>query len=602
MSTVTQNGGPAEVCLHPQNTGEMASAAQPQLVDGQAWWPEHWGLNREQIRALLDRLRGDLRWKRQNSVYTLVKDFIIPWTKGSGIGYALAANRSSPLEVNLMISHSWGENAEDFLEALLRSTTADDVMFVCALSLYQAADISGPSIAAQIGTISLESPFRRVLEHIRGHGYDSGPSWRWRPLLVSAPATFLFMAVCFFYLPILLWECVPGLMHCARSELVWTSTKIGIDWVWVDLGPTFRIFPAAALCCLACAVASAVGLRCARPYVGRMLVVPNRECDIYERLWCVYEIFTAARLGVDVSAARTLAAAGASQAASARCSCESDELRIRSEIRDEGHSFAQIDRAVSLMLMRRFWSIVRVCLISACLLSMCMMETLVSSGFPLKRRNWAVVSTLLASGSVVGIVYSACRWNQGVVTRRLMCVVSFGLVAAGSAATIFLSPEQELWFAISAGASPIFTTSGIALLVLSIGSHCRIRCCPALEIVMITLAIWILHDKLLVQLLNFLWARLRHYPTPSLFTHWIPSSITTCPIFAHPYPCSVRILANLMESVIPAYTFRNVAITWGIGAASEAFTQRCVQHARPQRRDSAKEVKSEGENEIPAEP
>eukprot|EP00449_Zooxanthella_nutricula_P047542 CAMPEP_0198610164 /NCGR_PEP_ID=MMETSP1462-20131121/156760_1 /TAXON_ID=1333877 /ORGANISM="Brandtodinium nutriculum, Strain RCC3387" /LENGTH=405 /DNA_ID=CAMNT_0044341971 /DNA_START=75 /DNA_END=1288 /DNA_ORIENTATION=+ len=304
-------------------------------------WPQHWGISRSQIQELLAQLRRDAEWENSNSMYTLVKDFIIPWTRRTGHGYALALNAASPLEVNLMVSHSWAENAEDFLEALLRSTGPGDVLFVCALSLYQAADEYGPSIADQIGSSAPESPFRRVLEHIRRKGGDGGMLWRWRPVVSWVPSACLLLAACLYLLPLLLWTCVPGFRQCAHV------IKFREDWVWGDYPhPWARLAPALAMLCATLAVLTFAALWWMQPYAGRMVVVPNREGDIYTRLWCTYEVFTAMRLGVHVKVANTLATAGVGRSEEARCSCEEDARRIRGEIADGGHTSPEIDKAV----------------------------------------------------------------------------------------------------------------------------------------------------------------------------------------------------------------------------------------------------------------
>lgn len=59
-------------------------------------------------------------------------------------------NAEAPLEVNVMVSHAWGENAKEFVEALERSTTQDDVLFICAFCVYQNEDKVGPTIEEQL--------------------------------------------------------------------------------------------------------------------------------------------------------------------------------------------------------------------------------------------------------------------------------------------------------------------------------------------------------------------------------------------------------------------------------------------------------------------
>mmetsp|Transcript_148344 Transcript_148344/g.476343 ORF Transcript_148344/g.476343 Transcript_148344/m.476343 type:complete len:177 (-) Transcript_148344:946-1476(-) len=124
---------------------EDGASAKPQWIRrGEHWekvWPEHWGITLAQCRELMQRCRNDPAWKSSNNVYTLVNDFIKPLTAGTGLGYALLVNQKTPLEVSVMVSHAWLENAEEFFETFERSVREDDVMFICALSLYQCEEI-----------------------------------------------------------------------------------------------------------------------------------------------------------------------------------------------------------------------------------------------------------------------------------------------------------------------------------------------------------------------------------------------------------------------------------------------------------------------------
>lgn len=51
--------------------------------------------------------------RQESNVYELVKGYVIPWTCGTGMGYALLLNEDEPKEVNVMISHCFAENAEE---------------------------------------------------------------------------------------------------------------------------------------------------------------------------------------------------------------------------------------------------------------------------------------------------------------------------------------------------------------------------------------------------------------------------------------------------------------------------------------------------------
>lgn len=80
-------------------------------------------------------------------------------------------------------------------------------------------------------------------------------------------------------------------------------------------------------------------------YRGFLLVVPNYECDLYGRLWCVYEIYIADLLGVPCLLARTLASAGHVRCESATCSLPADQERIAQEVKSHG-GFALVDAAI----------------------------------------------------------------------------------------------------------------------------------------------------------------------------------------------------------------------------------------------------------------
>mmetsp|Transcript_42850 Transcript_42850/g.124596 ORF Transcript_42850/g.124596 Transcript_42850/m.124596 type:complete len:100 (+) Transcript_42850:1-300(+) len=99
------------------------------------------------------------------------------------MGYALLCNAACPKEVNVMVSHAWQENAELFVRRLERTVAPEDVMFICAMSLYQCEDRFGPTIEEQLGASASESPFRRVLEHIKQRGQSQGFRWRHRRLI-----------------------------------------------------------------------------------------------------------------------------------------------------------------------------------------------------------------------------------------------------------------------------------------------------------------------------------------------------------------------------------------------------------------------------------
>eukprot|EP00928_Gymnodinium_smaydae_P018730 TRINITY_DN17140_c0_g1_i1.p1 TRINITY_DN17140_c0_g1~~TRINITY_DN17140_c0_g1_i1.p1 ORF type:complete len:347 (-),score=22.53 TRINITY_DN17140_c0_g1_i1:567-1607(-) len=91
-------------------------------------------------------------------------------------------------------------------------------------------------------------------------------------------------------------------------------------------------------------------------YNGYMLVVPNREVDIYSRLWCVYEIFVCKQTGLRVALANTLSSAGKVSSEHATCSSYEDQQRITKEIRAHA-TFAEVDMSVFMTTNGAWWMV-----------------------------------------------------------------------------------------------------------------------------------------------------------------------------------------------------------------------------------------------------
>jgi len=121
--------------------------------------PEFWGITFEQL-VSVTRLTG---YRAGMSMYDVVNNLIKPLTAGTGTGYALYLNRSSPLRAKIMVSHAWQESYSQFLEALRRSELAGP-FWVCAMAIYQCEDLPSVSIAAQLGTDVNRGPFATVLK------------------------------------------------------------------------------------------------------------------------------------------------------------------------------------------------------------------------------------------------------------------------------------------------------------------------------------------------------------------------------------------------------------------------------------------------------
>lgn len=121
---------------------------------------------------------------------------------------------------------------------------------------------------------------------------------------------------------------------CGGWRSAGKGTCFATKWVKHDSDPYCR-----AAFLLTCFFAGAAGVIAMmlfvmqhRVYKGRMIAVPNYQDNLYQRLWCVYEIFMASQLKVYVGLAHTLAPAGKCTARTARCSNDEDEARIRRAI------------------------------------------------------------------------------------------------------------------------------------------------------------------------------------------------------------------------------------------------------------------------------
>ncbi|CAJ1382753.1 unnamed protein product, partial [Effrenium voratum] len=308
-------------------------------------WPEHWGMTMQQIRELMDDCKEDADWHQDNSVRDMVKKHILPRTAGDGVGYALKINHAMPLEVEVLVSHSWNENAEEFVETLERTVYPNEVLFVCAFAIYQNEDEAGPSVMQQIGCSMKNSPFERVLRHIQDRGLEAGTWWWPRRFFHILPGLCLLMALEIFMISQLLCGGVPGMdclfklehaqgQRCGGWRSAGHGTCLATHWVRKDMDPMCKPAFSAVWGFALVGFGISLWLHCVkhRVYYGRMVAVPNYQDNLYQRLWCVYEIFMASQLKVYVSLAHTLAPAGKCTARTARCSDAADEARIRREI------------------------------------------------------------------------------------------------------------------------------------------------------------------------------------------------------------------------------------------------------------------------------
>lgn len=465
--------------------------AKPQLTPAGRPVPPHLcGVSKAQCAELLRRVRQDATWKRSNSVRELVTDFVVPATRGSGRAYALCMNSEAPKEVNVMVSHSWSANAEEFLECICRSTTEDDVLFICALSLYQAEDDAGPAVAEQLGPSHADGPFQKVLEHIRARGREAAWSWRCSGLVRALPLLPLTLALLLFYGPIVYWGCVPDfdMTRCAERVRPQAGEEAGREeWAWLlryerDLeqvprtAHTVRPLFYAILAFLAILAALAWwSSRRWRLYSGRLLVVPSRESALCSRLWCLAHILAARAAGVPVVWARTLATAGRCSLSDATCHNPSDKERLLSEI-EERSGLSKASSVIRRVVRWRRWSLG--CVVSRWVALATVLRcaelrlaaggdvwdvTADEPGLALFGLIGAFVGTLLWTLAVYGLARrSGGRprwWAMG-----LCCLLLLGLGAGTMALLVYLQVLRRVAVGAWTDVVPLLSTEGAAYL------------------------------------------------------------------------------------------------------------------------------------------
>lgn len=423
------------------------------------------------------------------NVYSLVTNFIIPWTRGSGVGYALLVNQHVPKEVNHMISHAWFENTEEFFETLLQTFEDGDVLFVCALSLFQAEDGSGPSIAEQLGTDPRDSPFRQVLDHISSNQNSSTCSLSMLNMIWRVSAFFGMLA---YWSPIVIWGCIPSWTHCAvpkfhvgRISFIPTMGALAeqavIDrFVWHKMQPgsCFAIFVPLSIALGIATMVSKMLIKSKAVYCGSMVVVPNRQCDFHSRLWCVYEVFVAMKLGVRIRHARTLASAGRVSTEVAQCSSSQDAERIRSEILSD-HSFKEVDRVVFVVTRYTRWYIVRTILVQCTCISLfftAWFHLLLQDNFPpmLTVLGFSL-GVWMACLMFLSLLYVWCKGTKGVLMFWLAFLVA-GILQLEALLVCVFQPLQPLFEVdrslISAGFFEVVGTSGPCFMSTLVVAKC----------------------------------------------------------------------------------------------------------------------------------
>lgn len=141
-----------------------AVRTRPQVIpSGQEVHAPHWGITRAQLADLLADCTSSPQWDAQDNVRTFVQKFVEPRTAGTWMGLSLVLNCNAPKAVNLMVSHSWEENAQAFFADVIREMHDHEVAFICFLAIYQGG---GRAIEEQLGDMVVQGPFVQVIKEV----------------------------------------------------------------------------------------------------------------------------------------------------------------------------------------------------------------------------------------------------------------------------------------------------------------------------------------------------------------------------------------------------------------------------------------------------
>lgn len=430
----------SDICLHGPDFGDV--------------WPDNWGITIVQLRSFLDECRSDPKWRSSNTMRDWVNDYVIPKTRGTGLGYALYRNCRQPTEVSVVVSNCWLQNAELFVDRVASLVSPTDGLFVCGFALYQCEDGHGPTIRQQLGDSPEQSPFMRVVRHL-GRAYEAERDMLCRRAdrMGPAPQFPTLLAVASIALPVAWKGCVPTLGECAEGSGFGGSPFSAMtpgSWQFAEADPacTFVAVSGAIL-----ALSGALGwLRLWwRPFEGgRMIAVPNLACDPCEGeagLCCAthvdgaepgvcivkLEMYGAQALGLPIVIANSLK--DPSKKRRAACSTKADTEKLEAA-EDDGdrenyedirsHAAASLHQAQASTFAIDVAEFLTVCLCSSCFVHV------TANGFE-AGRGWPLVAGFVAGsvGWIAVLARMAMQTGGRLSAKGIVCLAS-GLLAAAS--------------------------------------------------------------------------------------------------------------------------------------------------------------------------
>eukprot|EP00927_Polykrikos_kofoidii_P017322 TRINITY_DN17870_c0_g2_i1.p1 TRINITY_DN17870_c0_g2~~TRINITY_DN17870_c0_g2_i1.p1 ORF type:complete len:774 (+),score=114.27 TRINITY_DN17870_c0_g2_i1:84-2405(+) len=335
-----------------------------QTPSGELVFADRWGITRYQLRDYFDMCQQRDEWNDADNVRTFVEKFVIPETLGTGMGLALLLNIDAPKEVNLMISHTWEENARLFFEDVLERARDGEVLFVCFLALYQAAfapcanveafledgawhpvtiaktmpaaflvtwlDDDGNPTSRELPAQEIRRPrirqwiiyqeegFRNPMKHIFQDEGEARRKFSRMPrrhsrILVDQHGREV--------------EHHVGMCNAALADV---REHFKADWrafegdepsLLQQIGDTVSNGPFASV------------INALLRTNGRMIVVTNDACPLYSRLWCVWEIYCASLNGIPVDFVRRGRLFSSSiSLRDANCSNKNDRQQIKDAV------------------------------------------------------------------------------------------------------------------------------------------------------------------------------------------------------------------------------------------------------------------------------
>eukprot|EP00930_Biecheleria_cincta_P073302 TRINITY_DN6060_c0_g1_i3.p1 TRINITY_DN6060_c0_g1~~TRINITY_DN6060_c0_g1_i3.p1 ORF type:complete len:784 (+),score=106.34 TRINITY_DN6060_c0_g1_i3:180-2531(+) len=137
--------------------------------------PPEWAIAVTQFLEFMDVCKSTTKWSNLKrgkpfaTMYDMDYEFVRPVTRKTGCSLALLANQDSPLTSRIMLSHAWGEDAEECAEALEaychdNKLSFDTPVWFCVFSIYQPGSEQGdpgPTINEQVSLTP--TPFQQVI-------------------------------------------------------------------------------------------------------------------------------------------------------------------------------------------------------------------------------------------------------------------------------------------------------------------------------------------------------------------------------------------------------------------------------------------------------